>query len=83
MKLSNVTPNSRHQFTSDTTLNIILQQETKEKEENPPEITKQQQREETLGKSMCRQSKEILKEEKCFACDKKNEQKGDLETVKP
>ena len=34
MRFSNVTPNARHDFTSDTTLNIILQEETKDKEEN-------------------------------------------------
>ena len=43
-------PQCRPDFTNDTTLNRILQQQTKEKEEHLPEVTKEQQEEETFKK---------------------------------
>ena len=68
-------PQCRHDFTYDIKLNRILKQQTKEKEDISTEITVELQQEEPSDKRMRRKSKEIMKEEKCFACDKKTKRK--------
>ena len=65
----------RRDFTNDIKLNKILKQQTKLKEEISAEITVNQQQEEPSDKRMCRKSKEIMKGEKCFSCDKKTKRK--------
>ena len=56
-------------------LNRILKQQTKEKEERSAENTVEQQQEQTLDIRMRRKSKEIMKEGKCLASDKKTKEK--------
>ena len=68
-------PQCRHDFTNDIKLNRILKQQTKEKEDISTEITVELQEEESSDARMRRKSKEIMKEEKCFACDKKTKRK--------
>ena len=68
-------PKCRRDFTNDIKLNTILKQQTKEKEEISTEITVELQQEEPSDIRMRRKSKEILKEEKCFACDQKTKRK--------
>ena len=56
-------------------LNRTLKQQTKETEEISTEITVELQQEKPSDTRMRRKSKEIMKEEKCFACDKKTKRK--------
>ena len=67
-------PQCRHDFTNDIKVNRILKQ-TKEKEDILTEITVEPQQEEPSDTRMRRKSKETMKEEKCFACDKKTKRK--------
>ena len=68
-------PHCRRDLTNDAKLNRILKQITKEKEQISTEITAELQQEEPSYIKICRKSKEIMKEETCFAWDKKTKRK--------
>ena len=68
-------PHCRRDLTNDAKLNRILKQITKEKEQISTEITAELQQGEPSYIKICRKSKEIMKEETCFAWDKKTKRK--------
>ena len=64
-------PQCQCDFPNDIKLHKILKQQTKEKEKISTEIIVELQQEDSSDiRTRCK-SKEIMKEEKCFACDKK------------